>query len=523
MELLLSTRITSWLSIMLACSISGLVACSEASTSPSLRRVADLDGATSARFLSDDYFVTQVNGTSGELPVLLRRSEDGAVVADLGPMRCLDRFDCLIDVMPGGADRLVTSENEGDGAVLRRLSDGAAIRSYRWRDPHGTLFRPSVDGSSFVIGPGVWYYTGEPLQPSDASQLVDSHTGAEIVNLGAILWASFTSDGRLLFTRTMTTFEARDARSGQLVFKIEDPTPARLSQDGSTVAFESGKIINARTGAQISQMPPAIEIAEVSPDGSYVAVREARRRITGLSAIEGRYRDEDYAFIWSVRTNSVIKEFQDPQRSMSFALGSSRVVSKYCGSRTAFCMLTLTDTASGIDLRRLALGGGFLYDDRRLLVIHEGDGDRTVTSVNLSDGQTEYVSGASSRLDWGPDRSRANAEFFPSLSLVLYTFIPTSGDCPTLRADRLGQTSPSWEHSCVTEFAAIGSGHVLAATSDGPQVLLRVSDGQEVGSVTDVDLRSIQMSPDGATFILLCPSRTCTDGASLWRLPREGN
>ena len=506
-------------------SICSLIGCVDGNApSSALQRVADLDGATSARFLNDDYFVTQVASSSGESSVLLRRSADGGVVADLGAMYCRDQFDCLISAMPGEVDRLVTAESMGVEAARRRLSDGAVIRTYHWTNRYGALFRVSPEGTQFVIGPGVRYDSGEPLSPSNPSLLLSSEDGTEIASLGNLIWATFSPDGRRLFTRTMTAFEARDARTGDLVFRIEDTTPVQVSQDGGTVAFESGAIINAHSGEKISQMPQALEIAEVSPDGLYVAVREARRAITGPSATEGRYGYEGYAFIWNVRSNSVVKEFDDPLRSMSFAGGSSRLVSNYCGRRLGSCLLSITDTTTGEDVRRVALGGGFVFNDQRLLAIRQDDGgNSTVTSFNVLDGQSEYESLASARLDWGPDPARADAEFFPQNSFVLYTFIPAGGECPTLRADRLGTPSPAWERPCAQEFRAIGDNYVLVSGQNERQVLLRVDDRHEIGFIAAPNLRTIAVSPNGSTIIVPCPMNSCPGGATLWRISEPSN
>lgn len=518
-----------------------LTACSDSAPvhDDSFRRVADLGDIESAVFLDEDYLVARTGQSGGDPPLHLYRSDTGALVADLGRIRCGDRFECLLRVLPNGVDRLITADRGGDHASLRRLSDGQVLKVLRWRQTAGVLFASAPDGTSFVVGPRPYYSDGmhsnligepelggEPQPHGQALSLINSDDGSERANLGEIFWARFSSDGTRLFTRTSDTFQIRDARSGEIRATVQDVGRVWFSDDESIAVFRSGRVFDARTGQQIAQMPQFRRIGDISPDGSLVVVREAVRRITGLPAMEGRYRDESYAYVWNVRTNSLVTEMPVPHYGVSFALNGTRVISTDCGDEF-FCQLSLWDSGTGERLMQTSLrsNDSYVYDDGRLLsVFPDGANMNMIISRRLSDGEADYVSDQSGWLSW---------EYFPQSGVLAYTLgrapsgtvaivrnAPSSAECSfPLRAVRVSDRTVIWEHPCAREIRRIGEHYLLVAGGDDGVIVLRVSDGQHIGEMQGVGIDNAVVSPDGMHIVGLCPPHAPCENVGLWRMP----
>ena len=525
-----------------------LVACSDSaptSDNRSVRRVADLADVESAVFLDEDYFVARSDLSAGDPPLRLYRSDTGALVADLGRIRCGDRFECIVRVLPNGVDRLITADRGGDHATLRRLSDGQVLRVFRWRQTAGVLLASAPDGASFVVGPRPYYsdgmhsnLTGEPElggEPQPHGQtlsLISSDDGAERANLGEIFWVRFASDGTRLFTRTSDTFQIRDARTGEIRATVQDTGRVWFSEDESVAVFRSGRVVDARTGQEIAQLPSPARIGDISPDGSLVAVREARRQVQRPDAderrVHGAYTVEEFAFIWNVRTNSLVVEMPVPHYGMAFAANGTRLISTDCGDEF-FCQLSLWNSSTGERLVQTSLfaSHAYMYDDERLLLRRPTSNSRLsqITSRRLSDGEIEYVSDQSGRLNW---------EYFPGAGILTYTLgsspsgaiaIVRSGNSPStsecsvpLRGVRVSDRTAIWEYACAHEIRRVGEHYLLVASGDDSVTVLRANDGQQVGSMP-VEIDNAVISPDGMHVVGVCSRHTRCENAGLWRMP----
>lgn len=539
---------SKWLRIANATLVSlvlALVGCSNSdptSDNHSVRRVADLDDIESAVFLDDDYFVARSDLSAGDPTLRLYRSDTGGLVADLGRIRCGDRFECIVSALPNDVDRLLTADRGGDHATLRRLSDGQVLKVFRWQQVAGVLFASAPDGTSFVVGPRPYYgdgmhsnligepeLGGEPQPHGQALSLISSVDGSQRANLGEIFGARFSSDGTRLFTRTGDSLQIRDAGSGEILATVQDIGRAWFSDDESIAVFRSGRIFDARTGQQIAQMPPLRRIGEISADGSRVVVREAVRRITGLSAMEGRYRDESFAYIWDVRTNALVMEMPVPHYGATFALNGTRVISTDCGDEF-FCQLSLWNSGNGERLLQTSLvaSHAYMYDDERLLLQRPTSdvGLNQIVSRRLSDGAIEYVSDRSSWLNW---------EYYPEAGILTYTLRasssraivttggrasqPATGCSLPLRAVRISDRTVIWEYPCAREMRRVGEDYILVGDGGDETILLRVTDGQRVGSMPGVEIDHAVISPDGVHVVAICTRPTQCENTGLWRMP----
>ena len=523
-----------------------LVACSNparSSNDHSLRRVADLGDIKSAIFLDEHYFVARTDGSGGDPPLRLYRADTGALVADLGRIRCGDRFECLVRVLPNGVDRLLTADRGGDHASLRRLSDGQVLKVFRWQQTAGVLFASAPDGASFVVGPRPYYSDGmhsnligepelggEPQPHGQALSLINSDDGSERANLGEILWARFSSDGTRLFTKNGDTFQIRDGRTGEILATVPDTGRVWFSDDESIAVFRSGRVVDARSGQQIAQLPSLTRIGDISPDGSFVAVQEARRQVQRSDAderrVHGAYTVEEFAFIWNVRTNSLVVEMPAAHYGMAFAANGTRLVSTDCGDEF-FCQLSLWDSGTGERLveTSLAASDAYMYDGDRLLLRRptSNSGLSQIVSRRLSDGEIEYVSDRSGRLNW---------EYFPDAGILTYTLgsspsgvvaivrnSPSTSECSVpLRGVRVSDRTAIWEYACAHEMRRVGEHYLLVASGDDSVTVLRVNDGQRVGSM-QVEIDNAVISPDGVHVVAICTRRTQCENAGLWRMP----